>query len=59
MTIDKVERRSMANLTPEQIERKIAALAKKRDHAADVLNKPILAWTYQQEIDALTQETKE
>jgi hypothetical protein len=39
----------------EQIGARIDALAKKRDHAADVLNKPMLAWSYQIEIDRLAE----
>ena len=31
----------------------VEALTKKRDHAADKLGKPLLAWTYQMEIDKL------
>lgn len=37
----------------QDLQRKIDMLAKKRDHAADVLNKPLLAWSYQDEIDRL------
>lgn len=36
---------------------KIDAFARKRDYAADVLNKPALAWSYQIEIDKLIEQT--
>jgi hypothetical protein len=35
------------------INKEIDKLAKKRDHAADVLGKVVLAWSYQVSIDAL------
>jgi hypothetical protein len=41
------------HMTEAELQAKIDRLAKKRDHAADVLNKPMLAWSYQQEIDQL------
>jgi hypothetical protein len=40
-------------MTKEQLDQKLDVLAKKRDHAADTLNKPLLAWTYQDEINKL------
>lgn len=40
-------------MSKEELDKKLDQLAKKRDHAADVLNKPLLAWTYQREIDEL------
>ena len=40
-------------VTKEQIEARIERCAKQRDHAADVLGKEMLAWTYQIEINAL------
>ena len=42
-----------------EVERRIEQLARKRDYAADVLGKPILALTYQQEIDKLVREREE
>ena len=35
------------------INAEIDSLAKKRDHAADVEGKPVLAWSYQVDIDKL------
>jgi len=40
-------------MTPEEINRKIDRLVTKRDYAADVLGSPVLAWSYQQDIDKL------
>lgn len=42
--------------TREQIEARIAQCVKQRDHAADVLGKEALAWTYQIEINDLVDE---
>lgn len=42
--------------TEEEINREIDRLAKKRDYAADVMNDPLLAIAYQQEIDKLVEE---
>lgn len=39
--------------TAGDVQRQIDLLAKKRDHAADVLGKPLLAWSYQIEINKL------
>ena len=52
----------MSTLTSDEhteIQRKIDAAAKKRDHACDVLNKPLLGLTYQMEIDKLLAQLKE
>jgi hypothetical protein len=43
------------HMTEAERQKKIEQLAKKRDHAADVLNKPLLAWSYQVEIDDLAE----
>jgi hypothetical protein len=43
-------------MTREQIETKIDALAKKRDHCCEVLNKPLLGWSYQVEINQLADQ---
>jgi len=40
-------------MTKEEFERKLDKLAKKRDHCVDVLGKPLLGLTYQDEIDKL------
>lgn len=40
-------------MTNDELQQKLDALAKKRDHCTDVLGKPMLGWTYQNEIDAL------
>lgn len=40
-------------MTKEELDRKLDQLAKKRDHCTDVLGKPLLGWTYQQEIEKL------
>lgn len=46
------------NYTIEEINRRIDAAARKRDHAADVMGNVLLAWTYQQDIDVLVEELK-
>lgn len=43
-------------MTQDELDRKLDRIAKKRDYAADVMNNPILAWSYQQEIDKLLAE---
>lgn len=40
----------------QEIKERIEMLAKKRDHCADVLSKPVLAWSYQDEINKLATE---
>lgn len=42
-------------MSPE-LERRIQILADKRDYSADALNKPMLALSYQLEIDKLIKE---
>ncbi len=37
----------------EEMKKKISDLAKKRDYCTDVLGKPLLGWTYQDEIDRI------
>jgi hypothetical protein len=40
-------------LDQDEFEARINRLVKKRDYAADVLGKSMLAWSYQDEIDRL------
>lgn len=43
-------------MTQEELDRKLDRLAQKRDQAADKMNNPILALTYQRDIDKLLAE---
>lgn len=47
---------SEAKVLREDINRSIEIAAKKRDHACDVLGKPLLGLTYQMEIDKLLKQ---